>query len=103
MDPEQPKIKKHTLFDCFSPNCGTNLAAAVAEVLAEGLIPLQIDALGNFLTAVGSNLTYMAVQKEINELLCPKKQTAAASQDTETSGDTAQSEDRQRDEFTVVT
>ncbi len=35
---ETPETKKHTLFDCFSANCGVNLAAAVAEVLAERLI-----------------------------------------------------------------
>jgi hypothetical protein len=107
MDPETPEIKKRTLFDCFSPNCGTNLAAAVAEVLAEGLLPVQINVLGNFVTAVGTNLTYIAAQKEINELLCPKKKTVTVeAQDGESGaeqGTSAQSGDTQRDELTAVT
>jgi hypothetical protein len=75
---QPPEIKRHTIFDCLSPNCGATLVSAVAEILAEGLLPLQIDALGAFLAAVGDTLAYIATQKELNELMCPKKRTITA-------------------------
>lgn len=89
MDPETPEVKRHTLFDCFSPNFGATTVSAVAQVLSEGLLPLQIDALGAFLVAVGDTMSYIAVQKELNELMCPKKKTITSGS-TETQEGTSQ-------------
>lgn len=68
----------HTFFGCLSPGSGAAAATAIAEILADGLDPLQINALGGFLAVVSQVLSYIATQKQLNETMCPKRAAPAA-------------------------
>lgn len=72
------------LLDCLSPNCGATLISAVAQVLAEGLSPLQLNVLGAFLAAVKDTLSYMASQAQLNEELCSKMREKADTDSAQT-------------------
>lgn len=87
---------KRLFFDCLSPRCGAALATAFAEILADGLDALQMDTLGSFLTLVGDNLSYMAVQKELNEAKCQKKKNTDDS-DSNTQSDNTESDNTESD------
>jgi hypothetical protein len=69
MDPDEgAKGLGRTVFDCLSPRCGTVLAAVTADIIADGLNPTQIAAIGGFITIIGDSLGYIAAQMELNEL-----------------------------------
>ena len=51
----------------FSPNCGANVATAIAEILSDGLTAAQINIFANFIIAIGGTMAYIASQKEFNE------------------------------------
>ncbi len=88
MDAEKPR--RPMLLDCLSPNCGATLISAVAQVLAEGLNPSQLNVLGAFLASVGDTLTYMASQAQFNSEFCTKIPAKAA----EDSADSTQTESK---------
>lgn len=53
--------------DCFSPKGGVILAAAIADILADGFNSNQIAALGGFITIIGDSLGYISAQMELCE------------------------------------
>lgn len=60
---------KHSFVDSLSPQCGTLLATAIAEMLAEGLDNRQINVLSNFIGIIGQDLSYIASQQALNETI----------------------------------
>ncbi len=64
--------KNNSMFlDCLPPKGGAILAAAIADILADGLNSNQIAALGGFITIIGDSLGYISAQME----LCESKNT----------------------------
>ena len=57
----------YTLLDCLSPKDGAILAAAIADILADGLNSNQIAALGGFITIIGDSMQYISAQMELCE------------------------------------
>ena len=45
---------------------GTALAAILAEIMTEGLTPNQENILGNFISAVGSLISYKSSRDDVN-------------------------------------
>lgn len=53
-----------TWLQVLPSNCGLLLASLLAEIMTEGLTPEQIDILGNFISAVGSLISYKASRED---------------------------------------
>jgi|GEM_PF-6216939 len=59
-------LSPKTFIEILPSNGGTILAALLANVMAEGLSADQQNILGNFISAVGSLISYKASRDELN-------------------------------------
>lgn len=60
-------ISPKTFLELLPSKQGTLLAAILVNIMTEGLTPVQENILGNFVSAVGSLISYKASRDELNE------------------------------------
>ncbi len=75
---ENSKEPGKTIFDCLSPNCGTILSSVIADIIAEGLDPIQIVVVASFITSVTSNMFYIASQMDLNNQIASRQKVKAS-------------------------
>lgn len=67
-----------TVFDCVPPKGGAIAAAAIADIIADGLNSNQIAAIGGFITIVGDSMGYIAAQMDLNDQIISRQKEKAA-------------------------
>jgi hypothetical protein len=75
---EECKEEIRTIFDCVPPRGGAIFAAIIADILADGLDPIQIAVIATFITAVGDSMGYIAAQMDLNEQIVARQKERTA-------------------------
>lgn len=86
MDSNSLCNRKCLFLEGLSPRAGALLATAIAEALADGFDPGQINVLGTFITVIGDSLAFIAAQAEHNSEICSKSRDQSSSKSSNQGG-----------------